>query len=136
MNGQNPALISQMSSGFAVLAENQYLPGYCLLLANPLVGQLLDLSVEAQHEFLSDMARLGHSIKAATGCLRVNFGIYGNVDPFLHAHVWPRYADETEDLRTVPPLQFPLAVRTSPDTTFSTEVYGELQRAIKGLLED
>lgn len=29
--------------------------------------------------------------------MRVNYEIFGNLDPFVHAHVFPRYAWESED---------------------------------------
>ena len=40
---------------------------------------------------------------AATGALRINYAIFGNVEPALHAHVHPRYADEPEAMRTTNP---------------------------------
>jgi diadenosine tetraphosphate (Ap4A) HIT family hydrolase len=32
--------------------------------------------------------------------LRINYAIFGNLEPALHAHVHPRYADEPEAMRT------------------------------------
>lgn len=109
--GENPRVIARMESGFAVMGDSQYLPGYCLLLASPVVGQLNDLSGEQRADFLEDMAALGDAVRAATGCLRVNYSIYGNLDPFLHAHVWPRYSWEPEETRTLPPLSIPASDR-------------------------
>ncbi len=116
------------------MADNQFLTGYCLLLASPLVGQFLDLPEEGQSKFLSDMARVGAAVKEATGCLRVNFAIYGNVDPFLHAHIWPRFSDEALELRTMPPLLMPESFRTAPETVWSAERYGELLSRLSELL--
>ena len=111
--GENPLMIGRMRSGFAVMADSQYLPGYCLLLAHPQVGQLNDLSVDKQAEFLADMAALGGAVREATGCRRINYGIYGNVDPFLHVHVVPRYKWEPADTATLPPLSIPEDLRSS-----------------------
>src|SRR5579862_7979366 len=90
-DGRNPALIARLSSGFAVMVSHQYFQGYCLLLAYPQVEKLNDLAGEARVQFLGDMATLGDAVLAATACRRINYSIYGNLDPFLHAHVWPRY---------------------------------------------
>jgi diadenosine tetraphosphate (Ap4A) HIT family hydrolase len=126
--GQEPKLIARMESGFAVMGDSQYLPGYALLLAHPKAGQLNELEREARAQFLADMARLGDAVKAATGCVRVNYSIYGNLDPFLHAHVWPRYADEEEAHRTSPPFSIPAEMRAS--VPYDAARHGELQRAI------
>jgi len=133
--GENPRVITRLKSGFVVMAVNQFLPGSCLLLASPLVGQLLDLSEEARNTYLTDMGRVGAAVKEVTGCLRVNWAIYGNVDPFLHAHIWPRDLDEAEEFRTLPPLMFPEAVRENPLTSWSAEKHGELMAKIKAQLD-
>ena len=38
-----------------------------------------------------------------TGAIRINYAIFGNVEPALHAHVLPRFADEAEAMRTANP---------------------------------
>ncbi|MBC8063614.1 MAG: hypothetical protein H7Y17_02195, partial [Chlorobia bacterium] len=95
--GENPALIAKLPSGFAVMGDFQFLPGYCLLLAHPRVDKLNDLQGPQRTQFLDDMARLGDAILGATDAIRINYSIYGNLDPFLHAHLFPRYAWEESD---------------------------------------
>lgn len=112
------------------MAENQYLRGYCLLLGDPLSPKLNDLTGDDRTQFLADMAKVGDALIAVTGCARINYGIYGNVDPFTHAHVWPRYVDEPEGLRTLPPMGFPDAVRSAAETRYSENEHGELRRRL------
>ena len=38
--GENPTLMVKMKSGFAVMADNQFLPGYCIFLRYPQVASL------------------------------------------------------------------------------------------------
>ena len=45
-------------------------------------------------QYLADLARLGQVVFEMTGAMRINYAIFGNVEPALHAHVLPRYADE------------------------------------------
>ena len=123
-----------MPSGFAVMGDKQFLRGYCLLLAFPMVEQLLDLPEDGRAQFLNDMATLGEAVKAATGCRRVNFSIYGNLDPFLHAHVWPRYDTEPNEYRTLPPFSYPAELRSSAEAAFSLDEHGELLKAIRSSL--
>jgi diadenosine tetraphosphate (Ap4A) HIT family hydrolase len=130
--GENPQVIAKLSSGYAVMADTQFLPGYCLLLAHPMVPTLNDLTGDARAQFLADMARLGDAVKAATGAVRVNYSIYGNLDPFLHAHVVPRYADEDARYRTLPPLSYPPELRDAD--RFDRQVHGELLKRISSAL--
>lgn len=116
--GRNPRLVARLESGWVELAPFQYRRGYCLLLAAPLVPSLNDAAPEVQLAFLRDMARLGDAVRAATGAVRCNYSIYGNLDPFLHAHVVPRFLDEPEDERTLPPLSLPVSVKESPAVAF------------------
>ena len=57
--GLNPTVIARVPSGWAVLGDGQRLPGYGLILSDPLVPSLNDLPLEAQMVFLRDMALLG-----------------------------------------------------------------------------
>jgi len=101
--GADPTLITRMPSGWAVMGDPQVLRGYCLLLPDPVVPHLNEMPPEAQSEFLADMARLGQAVLALTGAVRINYSIFGNVEPALHAHVLPRFADEPEAMRTANP---------------------------------
>jgi len=53
--------------------------------------------------FLADMARLGQEVLALTGAIRINYAIFGNLEPALHAHVLPRFVDEPDAMRTANP---------------------------------
>lgn len=49
-NGTNPMLMKELSGGFAVFGDTQFLPGYCVLLPKKSVGSLNDLSLEERIE--------------------------------------------------------------------------------------
>lgn len=100
--GRLSRVIGRLPSGWAVLGDPQILPGYCLLLPDPVVEQLNDLPGAARHQFLDDMARLGDAVLAVTEAERVNYEILGNIEPALHAHVIPRYSWEVPESRRRP----------------------------------
>ena len=104
--GSDPTFVARLVSGWAVLGERQVLPGYCLLLPDPVVPTLNALVGGARDAFLADMAALGDAVLAVTGAVRINYAIFGNVDPALHAHVIPRYHDEPASLRTAQPWAY------------------------------
>ncbi len=105
--GSNPKVIARMPSGWVVLGDAQFLKGYCLLLPDPVVAHLNDFTGDARQRFLDDMAALGDAVLAVTGALRINYEMLGNLEPALHAHLFPRYDNEPEDLRTKPVWLYP-----------------------------
>jgi diadenosine tetraphosphate (Ap4A) HIT family hydrolase len=121
-----PALVARLHSGWVVMGERQVLTGYCLLLPDPVVPHLNALPSELRVQFLSDMAMVGDSLLATTQALRVNYAIYGNVDPALHAHVFPRHATEPEATRTSQPW----ALDWNAAPIYSQALHGELKRRI------
>lgn len=94
--------IAKMPSGWAVLGDVQFLPGYCLLLPDPVVPDLNAMDMGQRQLFLLDMTRLGDAVLAVTGAVRINYEMLGNLEPALHAHVFPRFNDEVEELKTSP----------------------------------
>lgn len=95
--GTNPTVICRVSSGWIVLGDTQILPGYSLLLPDPVVPDLNALEEPQRIEFLREMAILGDALLDVTGAYRINYEILGNLDQALHAHVTPRYASEPEE---------------------------------------
>jgi diadenosine tetraphosphate (Ap4A) HIT family hydrolase len=104
--GRDPTFVARLASGWAVLGERQVLPGYCLLLPDPVVPTLNALAGERRSEFLADMAILGDAVLAVTHAARINYAILGNQDPALHAHVFPRYAHEPAPHATDTPFSY------------------------------
>ncbi|NYH12433.1 HIT family protein [Pseudomonas moraviensis] len=101
-NGTNDKVICRLASGWVVMGDVQFLPGYCLLLPDPVVPSLNDLDAEARATYLLDMAHIGDAVLQATGALRINYEILGNSEPELHCHLFPRYATEPEEKRKMP----------------------------------
>jgi len=129
--GENPAVICRMSSGYLVLCDKQTQPGWCILLAVPVVDDLETLDAERQAGFLADMAAAGAALKKVTGAYRINYSILGNADPALHAHIQPRYADEPEALRRQPLLAIwdqltPIAFDAQRDAALKSQIKQEL----------
>ena len=100
--GDNPFVIAKMASGWLVLGDVQPLPGYCLLLADPVAESLNALSRAEQAQYSLDTIRSGDALLAVTGAFRINYETLGNSEPALHTHIIPRYADEPEAKRRQP----------------------------------
>ncbi|MEV4704744.1 diadenosine tetraphosphate hydrolase [Actinoplanes sp. NPDC049316] len=111
--GANPTVLARLPESFAVIGDVQWLPGYCVLLTDdPAVTRLSDLPRGRRMAYLESMDRLGSAVERACaeldpGFRRINLEILGNADPYLHAHVWPRYDWEPADLRRRPVWSYP-----------------------------
>src|SRR5512145_1976807 len=105
--GLEPALICQVPSGWVVLCTMQYLRGYCILLPDPVVPSLNDLTRRERECFLYDMSAVGDALLEVTGAYRINYAIMGNSDQVLHAHIVPRYRNEPDEFRMNVPWSYP-----------------------------
>ena len=100
--GKNQTVICKMTSGWAVLGDRQFIPGYTLLLPDPVVANLNELRGSQRTDFLNDMALIGDALLEHTDSYRINYEILGNSEPALHAHIFPRYISEPEQSRQRP----------------------------------
>ncbi|MBF0890812.1 hypothetical protein HKD28_05155 [Gluconobacter sp. LMG 1744] len=100
--GSNSSVIGRMKSGWLMIGETQPLPGYCQLLADPVVPTINDLHGEARAQYLADMAAVGDALLAVTGAVRINYETWCNLAPSLHTHIVPRYASEDPEKATRP----------------------------------
>jgi diadenosine tetraphosphate (Ap4A) HIT family hydrolase len=125
--GRDAAVVARMASGWAVFGARQFVRGYCLLLPDPVVPTLNALATEPRAQFLSDMARLGDALLRATDAIRINYAVFGNLEPALHAHVVPRYANEPEAFKT----QHPWAYDWSAAPAFDAAAQQDLAEAVR-----
>ena len=124
--GTLAACVARVRSGWVILAEQQVTRGYCLLLPDPVVDHLNELMGAGREAFLSDMGILGDALLEATDAVRINYAIFGNVEPALHLHLFPRYADEPQSTRTLQPW----ALDWNSAPRFSESAHGDLKRRI------
>jgi diadenosine tetraphosphate (Ap4A) HIT family hydrolase len=126
----DPTFVARLHSGWAVLGDPQVFAGYCLLLPDPVVPHLNAMPLAGQQAFLADMARLGDAVLSVTGAMRINYAMFGNLEPALHAHVFPRRLDEPATLATAHPWAYDWS--TAP--RFDAELHGDLQQRLRKAL--
>jgi diadenosine tetraphosphate (Ap4A) HIT family hydrolase len=123
----DPRVISRLRSGWVVFGERQFVCGYALLLPDPVVPDVNALETHERSQFLLDMTLVGDALLEVTAALRINYAIFGNLEPALHAHIVPRYADEPPALRT----QHPWAYDWAAAPIFDASEYADLASAVR-----
>jgi diadenosine tetraphosphate (Ap4A) HIT family hydrolase len=103
--GRNPYVITRMPSGWLVVGDVQPLPGYCLLLADPVVESPNALSEADRVKYCLDVLRIGDALLSVTAAYRINYMTLANFEPSLHSHIIPRFRDEPEEKRRASPFQ-------------------------------
>lgn len=125
--GRNPRVITKLPSGWVVIGEKQVMPGYCLLLPDPVVPHLNALTPSQRSIFLSDMASIGDAVLKVTGAVRINYEMLGNLEPALHAHIIPRFDNLSDPLRTKPIWFYDWDAAEN----FDLEKHGQLMSVLK-----
>ena len=128
--GKDARVVTRVSSGWVVFGERQFVRGYVLLLPDPVVPSVNALPAQERGQFLLDMARVGDALLKVTNCVRINYAILGNMEPALHAHVIPRYADEPEELRMAHPWAHDWNAAPAFDRSACAELAAELRREL------
>ena len=112
VEGNDPELIAEMPSGYAILGKYQPDPinGCCMLLprlgeSGVVVSSPNDLDEASRAQFFADLTLLGDAIIEATGCERINYLVLCNQVPELHGHCVPRFASEDPKKRLQGPFE-------------------------------
>ncbi len=131
--GRDPTVLGRCTSGWAVFGHQQFVPGYLLLLPDPVVPDLNALTPESRTQFLLDMSRLGDALLLATSPVRINYAIFGNLEPALHAHIVPRYRNEPEAMRTQQPWAYDWNVAPAFDAAAAAPLIKSLRAELATL---
>jgi hypothetical protein len=118
--------IARLTSGWLVLGDPQVIEGYCLLLPDPVVPDLNTMASAERTQFLVDMSACGDVIRDTFGAIRINYAMFGNVEPALHAHLFPRRLDEPGGLVTA----HPWALDWNAAPKFDLSLHGEIVKQL------
>jgi diadenosine tetraphosphate (Ap4A) HIT family hydrolase len=98
-------------------------PGRGVLVLERHAEHFSDLDEATATALALDVREAARAIRAATGAVRINYAMLGNVEPHVHVHVIPRRADDPIPMRT--PWEHP-----ELETPLSPEAADQWKRAI------
>ena len=91
--------IGDMPLSRALLIKDATYPWLLLVPRRHLAAEITDLDMIEQAQLMSEIAHASSTLKALTGCHKINVAALGNVVPQLHVHIiarrttdvaWPR----------------------------------------------
>lgn len=89
-NNTNPWFVRELETGYVVIGDKQYFPGYCLFLCKWHETELLYLDKEKRAKFLMEMSIVAEAAQIAFKADKMNYELLGNGDNHLHWHLFPR----------------------------------------------
>lgn len=84
--------IAVLPASIAILAHDQFYPGYSLVIAKSHATELYHLPERESTQYFQDMLRVAKAMAAAFRPNKMNYELLGNTVGHLHWHLFPRYA--------------------------------------------
>jgi diadenosine tetraphosphate (Ap4A) HIT family hydrolase len=96
--GRNPFFIHEFENSIFIVGDHQFHQGYCLLLLKDHVRELHELEPTVQAALFQELMMAGRAVVETFQPWKMNYSCYGNVDPHIHWHLFPRYQSEPDHL--------------------------------------
>ena len=96
--GRNPYFIHEFEHSILVVGDHQFHKGYCLLLLKKHVRELHELEPAVFLALSEELLTSGRAVVETFKPWKMNYSCYGNVDPHIHWHLFPRYETEADHL--------------------------------------
>lgn len=108
------------------LSRNQYVKGYCVLVAKKPVRELHEMNEHERRLFFEDMVAVGAALEKVFKPIKINYQILGNRIPQVHAHIIPRYYGDPAPNSPIRPNE--------EQITLNNETYGRMVGDIREAL--
>ena len=96
--GRNAHFVHEFEHSVLVVGDHQFHRGYCLLLLKEHVRELHELEPDAYAVLSRELLAAGRAVAETFRPWKMNYSCYGNVDPHIHWHLFPRYDTEPDHL--------------------------------------
>jgi diadenosine tetraphosphate (Ap4A) HIT family hydrolase len=108
------------------LCRNQYVKGYCILVAKKAVREVHEMHEHERRLFFEDMVAVGAALEKVFQPIKLNYQILGNNIPHLHVHIIPRYYGDPAPSQPIRP--------NTEQVTFDNETYASMVGDIREAL--
>ncbi len=95
-SGENPYFIHEFEHSIFVVGDHQFHKGYSLLLLKEHVRELHELAPQEQAVLFQELMMAARALVATFQPWKMNYACYGNAEPHVHWHLFPRYDSEPD----------------------------------------
>ncbi len=93
--------IQELPTAIVVLSNDQYYPGYTLVIAKTHATELYHLPENESTQYCQDMLRVAKAIATVFQPRKMNYELLGNTVAHLHWHLVPRYGWDPNPQRPI-----------------------------------
>lgn len=86
--------IADCGLSVAYLHEDQFFPGWTLVVLKRHATELFELSPEERARLIEEVSRVARALAEEYGALKMNYELLGNQVPHIHWHLVPRVPDD------------------------------------------
>jgi len=125
--------IAELPRSWLILGDAQFYRGYCVLFAKRHASEMHLLPRSEAHELLDELLAVGKALSAAVHPLKLNYECLGNLEPHVHWHVFPRYAEDPMRLAPIwlrPEAERKLVLRDDDRRALIMSLRGEIARLL------
>ncbi|HEY0866660.1 MAG TPA: HIT family protein [Fimbriimonas sp.] len=94
--GRSERFVYEFEHSVLTVGEHQFFEGYCVLLLKEHVRDLHELAQPVRRAFFDETMAATEAIVKAYQPWKMNHASYGNAQPHLHWHLFPRYEDDPD----------------------------------------
>ena len=78
----------------AYLFDDQFFPGWTVLVLNRHATELFDLTKDERSRLIEEVSEVAQALAMAFEPVKINYELLGNQLPHIHWHIIPRLADD------------------------------------------
>ena len=86
--------IAELGTSVLYLFEDQFFPGWCLLVLKRHATELWQLAPAERAALMDEVTRAAQTLAAVFGAVKMNYELLGNQVAHIHWHLIPRRADD------------------------------------------
>ena len=86
--------IAELGTSVAYLADDQFFPGWCVLVLKRHATELWQLAPAERATLMDEVTRVAQALAAAFDAVKMNYELLGNQVAHIHWHLIPRRADD------------------------------------------
>lgn len=132
---ERPYFVYEFETSYVELSKSQFWEGYCILFSKGDYDHLTDMPAHVREKYLMEMSILGEAMLEVLGAARINYNILGNSHPIVHAHLFPRYDWEDEELRKTVVWKYDPSFFSDEAYRFNETKHAELKATLAQVID-